>query len=80
MGEEVLQALFGGDQVEPAAAPEGELDLTWRSATSRPWAGAVYVEPPDSERFVRVYDRLLDSALGSAESAELIRVIGEDLE
>jgi transcriptional regulator with XRE-family HTH domain len=41
--------------------------------------GAVYVEPPDSERFIRVYDRLLDSALGPAESAELIRAIGEDL-
>ena len=41
--------------------------------------GAVYVEPPDSERFVRVYDRLLDSALGLAESAELIGAIGEDL-
>ncbi|MGH3836463.1 MAG: helix-turn-helix domain-containing protein [Pseudonocardiaceae bacterium] len=41
--------------------------------------GAVYVEPPDSERFVRVYDRLLDSALEPAESAELIRAIGEDL-
>jgi transcriptional regulator with XRE-family HTH domain len=41
--------------------------------------GAVYVEPPDSERFIRVYDRLLDSALGPAESAELIRTIGEDL-
>ncbi len=41
--------------------------------------GAVYVEPPDSERFVRVYDRLLDSALGPAESAQLIRAIGEDL-
>lgn len=41
--------------------------------------GAVYVEPPDSERFVRVYDRLLDSALGPVESAELIRAIGEDL-
>ncbi|MGH7745994.1 MAG: DUF5753 domain-containing protein, partial [Candidatus Dormibacteria bacterium] len=41
--------------------------------------GAVYVEPPDSERFVRVYDRLLDSALGPVESAELLRAIGEDL-
>lgn len=41
--------------------------------------GAVYVEPPDSERFVRVYDRLLDSALGPAESTQLIRAIGEDL-
>ena len=41
--------------------------------------GAVYVEPPDSERFVRVYDRLLNSALGPAESAKLIRAIGEDL-
>ncbi|MGH3997302.1 MAG: helix-turn-helix domain-containing protein [Pseudonocardiaceae bacterium] len=41
--------------------------------------GAVYVELPDSERFVRVYDRLLDSALEPAESAEFIRSIGEDL-
>ncbi len=41
--------------------------------------GAVYVEPPDSERFVRVYDRLLNSALEPAESAKLIRTIGEDL-
>jgi transcriptional regulator with XRE-family HTH domain len=41
--------------------------------------GAVYVEPPDSERFIRVYDRLLDSALGPTESAQLIRAIGEDL-
>jgi hypothetical protein len=41
--------------------------------------GAVYVEPPDSEWFVRVYDRLLDSALGPAESAELIAAIKEDL-
>ena len=41
--------------------------------------GAVYVEPPDSGRFIRVYDRLLDSALGPAESADLIRAIGEDL-
>jgi Domain of unknown function (DUF5753) len=42
--------------------------------------GAVYVEPPGSERFVRVYDRLLDSALGPAKSAELIRAIGEALQ
>lgn len=42
--------------------------------------GAIYVEPPDSERFVRVYDRLLDSALGPAESVEFIRAIGEDLQ
>jgi len=42
--------------------------------------GAVYVEPPDSERFVRVYDRLLDSALRPAESAGLIGAIREDLE
>lgn len=41
--------------------------------------GAVYVESPDSERFVRVYDRLLDSALGPAESADLIRTIGDEL-
>jgi transcriptional regulator with XRE-family HTH domain len=41
--------------------------------------GAVYVEPPTSARFVRVYHRLLDSALGPAESAKLIRAIREDL-
>jgi hypothetical protein len=41
--------------------------------------GAVYVEPPDSEQFIRVYDRLLHSALGPAESVEFIRAIGEDL-
>jgi transcriptional regulator with XRE-family HTH domain len=41
--------------------------------------GAVYVEPPDSERFVRVYDRLLNTALGLAESVELIAAIKEDL-
>ena len=41
--------------------------------------GAVYVEPPNSERFVRVYDRLLNSALEPAESAEFIRALGEDL-
>jgi transcriptional regulator with XRE-family HTH domain len=42
--------------------------------------GGVYVEPPDSVRLMRVYDRLLDSALGQVESAELIRAIGEDLD
>jgi hypothetical protein len=41
--------------------------------------GAVYVEPPDSERFVRVYDQLLNTALGLAESAEHIVAIREDL-
>jgi hypothetical protein len=41
--------------------------------------GAVYVEPPDSERFVRVYDRLLDSALEPAESTEFIAAIREDV-
>ncbi len=41
--------------------------------------GAVYVEPPNSERFVRVYGNLLNSALEPAESAKLIRDIGEDL-
>ncbi|MGH3753293.1 MAG: helix-turn-helix domain-containing protein [Pseudonocardiaceae bacterium] len=41
--------------------------------------GAVYVEPPDSERFIRVYDRLLGCALGPAESVERVRVIMEDL-
>ncbi|MDQ2880683.1 MAG: helix-turn-helix domain-containing protein [Actinomycetota bacterium] len=42
-------------------------------------AGGVYVEPPGSERFVRVYDHLLDSALEPAESAKVISSIGEDL-
>ena len=41
--------------------------------------GAIYVEPLDSERFVRVYDRLWNNALGSAESAEFIAAIREDL-
>jgi len=41
--------------------------------------GAVYVEPPDSERFVRVYDRLLNSALGPAESAELVAAMRREL-
>ncbi|MGH3931692.1 MAG: helix-turn-helix domain-containing protein [Pseudonocardiaceae bacterium] len=40
--------------------------------------GGVYVEPPHSERLVQVYARLLDSALGPAESVELISAIGED--
>ena len=38
--------------------------------------GAVYVEPPGSERFIRVYDRLLKSALLPAASAEFIRATG----
>jgi transcriptional regulator with XRE-family HTH domain len=54
---------------------EPDMDVGYAEAVG----GAVYVEPPDSERFVRVYDRLLDSALGPAESAQLIRAIGEDL-
>ena len=41
--------------------------------------GAVYVEPPDSERFVRVYNRLLNSALGPAESAEFVAAMRRDL-
>jgi transcriptional regulator with XRE-family HTH domain len=41
--------------------------------------GVVYVEPPTSARFVRVYHRLLDSALGPAESVKLIRAIRKDL-
>ncbi|MGH3821442.1 MAG: helix-turn-helix domain-containing protein [Pseudonocardiaceae bacterium] len=41
--------------------------------------GAIYVEPPDSERIIRVYDRLLLSALEPVESADFIRAIGEDL-
>jgi transcriptional regulator with XRE-family HTH domain len=54
---------------------ELDLDVGYTDTTG----GGVYVEPPDSERFVRVYDRLLDSALGPPESAKLIRAIGEDL-
>ena len=54
---------------------EPDLDVGYTDTTG----GGVYVEPPDSERFVRVYDRLLNSALEPAESAKLIRAIGEDL-
>jgi hypothetical protein len=53
---------------------EPDMDVGYAEAVG----GGVYVEPPDSERFVRVYDRLLDSALGPAESVQLIRAIGED--
>ena len=63
----------GGFLVFTTAEPD--LDVGYAETLG----GAVYVEPPDSERFVRVYDRLLDSALGPVESAELIRAIGEDL-
>ncbi|MGH3933486.1 MAG: helix-turn-helix domain-containing protein [Pseudonocardiaceae bacterium] len=54
---------------------EPDLDVGYAESVG----GAVYVEPPDSERFIRVYDRLLHSALGSAESVEFIRAIGEEL-
>jgi transcriptional regulator with XRE-family HTH domain len=64
----------GGFRVFGIAEPDMEVGY------AETVGGAVYVEPPDSERFVQVYDRLLDSALGPAESAEFIRTIGEDLE
>ncbi len=54
---------------------EPDLDVGYAETVG----GAVYVEPPDSERFIRVYDRLLDSALGPAESVERVLMIMEDL-
>ena len=54
---------------------EPEMDVGYAETLG----GAIYVEPPDSERFLRIYDCLLDSALGLTESTELIRTIGEDL-
>jgi transcriptional regulator with XRE-family HTH domain len=54
---------------------EPDLDIGYTETLG----GAVYVEPPDSARFIRVYNRLLDSALGPVESVKLIRAIGEDL-
>ena len=54
---------------------EPDLDIGYADSLG----GAVYVEPPSSARFVQVYDRLLDSALGPAESAKLIRTIGEEM-
>ncbi|MGH3978945.1 MAG: DUF5753 domain-containing protein [Pseudonocardiaceae bacterium] len=66
-------SLRGGFLVFTTAEPDLEVGY------AETVGGAVYVEPPDSERFIRVYDRLLDSTLGPAESAELISAIGEDL-
>ncbi len=65
-------SLNGGFLVFSIAEPD--MDIGYAETVG----GAVYIEPPDSERFVQVYDRILDSALGPAESAELIRAIGED--
>jgi hypothetical protein len=62
----------GGFRVFTIAEPDLEVGY------AETVGGAVYVEPPASERFVRVYDRLLNGALGPAESAKLICAIGED--
>jgi len=62
----------GGFRVFTIAEPD--MDVGYAETVG----GAVYVEPPDSERFVRVYARLLHSALEPAESVELIRAIRED--
>ncbi len=66
-------SLSGGFLVFSTAEPDLEVGY------AETMGGAVYVEPPDSERFVRVYDRLLDSALWPAESTEFVRAIREDL-
>ncbi|MDQ4031424.1 MAG: DUF5753 domain-containing protein, partial [Actinomycetota bacterium] len=63
----------GGFRVFAMAEPDMEVGY------AETVGGSVYVEPPDSERFVRVYDRLRDSTLGPAESVELIGAIREDL-
>lgn len=42
--------------------------------------GAVYVESPDSERFVQTYDRLQDLTLGPDESVELISAVAGELQ
>jgi hypothetical protein len=65
-------SLSGGFLVFSTAEPDLEVGY------AETVGGAVYVEQPDSEQFVRVYDRLLDNALGLAESAELIAAIRED--
>lgn len=41
--------------------------------------GAIYVESPDTQRFVRTYDELRELALPPKESAVLISVIAEEL-
>ncbi|MFC5749360.1 helix-turn-helix domain-containing protein [Actinomadura rugatobispora] len=41
-------------------------------------AGGIYVEPPESERFVRAYDGHKRMALGPTESADLISAIAEE--
>jgi len=41
--------------------------------------GAIYIESPDAQRFVRTYDELRELALTPEESAVLISVIAEEL-
>ncbi|WP_433348716.1 helix-turn-helix domain-containing protein [Micromonospora sp. CA-111912] len=41
--------------------------------------GRLYLEAPKSQRFIDAYDRLVNAALGEAESAELIVMISEDM-
>ncbi|QFG25015.1 helix-turn-helix transcriptional regulator [Actinomadura sp. WMMB 499] len=47
-------------------------------AYSETMAGGVYVESPDSDRFIRTYDGHMSRALGQAESLELISKIAEE--
>jgi transcriptional regulator with XRE-family HTH domain len=65
-------SLSGGFRVFTTAEPDLEVGY------AETIGGAVYAEPPASERFVRVYNRLLNGALGPAESAKLICALGED--
>ncbi|MBV9141779.1 MAG: helix-turn-helix transcriptional regulator [Pseudonocardiales bacterium] len=65
-------SLSGGFCVFTIAEPDLEVGY------AETVGGSVYVEPPASERFVRVYTRLLNGVLGPAESAKLICAIGED--
>lgn len=43
-------------------------------------AGAIYIETPDSDHLVALYDRLVEEALGAAESANLISATAEELQ
>lgn len=43
-------------------------------------AGAIYVETPDTDRFVTRYDRLSKATLGAAESVELISATAEEFQ
>lgn len=43
-------------------------------------AGAVYIETPNTDRFLRTYDRLWEAGLAADESAELISNVAEELQ